>query len=106
MAEKVNRNDPCPCGSGKKYKKCCWSKDREPRKLSATLLKGGGNPLSGLINKSFSDQKVSSKRKITIYNKDGQIMTKPAEQEEDAQETKPEETTANTSEQVPEQNED
>jgi tetratricopeptide (TPR) repeat protein len=20
---KVNRNDPCPCGSGKKYKKCC-----------------------------------------------------------------------------------
>ncbi len=26
--EKVGRNDPCPCGSGKKYKKCC-------------LLKGG-----------------------------------------------------------------
>ena len=21
--ETVNRNDPCPCGSGKKYKKCC-----------------------------------------------------------------------------------
>jgi preprotein translocase subunit SecA len=20
------RNDPCPCGSGKKYKKCCWPK--------------------------------------------------------------------------------
>jgi uncharacterized protein YecA (UPF0149 family) len=20
---KVSRNDPCPCGSGKKYKKCC-----------------------------------------------------------------------------------
>ena len=20
---KVGRNDPCPCGSGKKYKKCC-----------------------------------------------------------------------------------
>jgi preprotein translocase subunit SecA len=20
--EKVGRNDPCPCGSGKKYKKC------------------------------------------------------------------------------------
>jgi preprotein translocase subunit SecA len=26
--QKVGRNDPCPCGSGKKYKKCC-------------LLKGG-----------------------------------------------------------------
>jgi len=23
---KVSRNDPCPCGSGKKYKKCCWIK--------------------------------------------------------------------------------
>jgi preprotein translocase subunit SecA len=21
--KKVSRNDPCPCGSGKKYKKCC-----------------------------------------------------------------------------------
>jgi preprotein translocase subunit SecA len=20
---KIGRNDPCPCGSGKKYKKCC-----------------------------------------------------------------------------------
>jgi len=23
VAKKVGRNDPCPCGSGKKYKKCC-----------------------------------------------------------------------------------
>lgn len=22
-AQKVGRNDPCPCGSQKKYKKCC-----------------------------------------------------------------------------------
>jgi uncharacterized protein YecA (UPF0149 family) len=22
-AQKVGRNDPCPCGSGKKFKKCC-----------------------------------------------------------------------------------
>ena len=21
--EKIGRNDPCPCGSGKKYKQCC-----------------------------------------------------------------------------------
>ncbi len=25
---KVGRNDPCPCGSGKKYKKCCMVKDQ------------------------------------------------------------------------------
>ena len=23
MPDKVGRNDPCPCGSGKKYKQCC-----------------------------------------------------------------------------------
>jgi len=26
-AEKIGRNDPCPCGSGKKYKNCCMSKE-------------------------------------------------------------------------------
>ena len=25
---KAGRNDPCPCGSGKKYKRCCLAKDR------------------------------------------------------------------------------
>ena len=25
--EKIGRNDPCPCGSGKKYKKCCGQDD-------------------------------------------------------------------------------
>jgi hypothetical protein len=24
--KKVSRNAPCPCGSGNKYKKCCWGK--------------------------------------------------------------------------------
>jgi SEC-C motif-containing protein len=23
VSQKVGRNEPCPCGSGKKYKKCC-----------------------------------------------------------------------------------
>ena len=23
MTNKIGRNDPCPCGSGKKYKHCC-----------------------------------------------------------------------------------
>lgn len=26
---KVGRNEPCPCGSGKKYKRCCASKEEE-----------------------------------------------------------------------------
>jgi preprotein translocase subunit SecA len=26
--DSVGRNDPCPCGSGKKYKNCCMRKER------------------------------------------------------------------------------
>jgi preprotein translocase subunit SecA len=29
--KKVGRNDPCPCGSGKKYKKCCLLKESQAR---------------------------------------------------------------------------
>jgi hypothetical protein len=25
--KKIGRNAPCPCGSGKKYKKCCLNKN-------------------------------------------------------------------------------
>ena len=28
-SEKVGRNDPCPCGSGKKYKNCCMLKEQQ-----------------------------------------------------------------------------
>jgi hypothetical protein len=27
--QKIGRNDPCKCGSGKKYKKCCMDKNRK-----------------------------------------------------------------------------
>jgi preprotein translocase subunit SecA len=29
--KKVGRNDPCPCGSGRKYKKCCLPKEEQVR---------------------------------------------------------------------------
>lgn len=32
---KVGRNDPCPCGSGKKYKFCCYAKDSEKHEQAA-----------------------------------------------------------------------
>lgn len=28
MSNKIRRNDPCPCGSGKKYKYCCMNSGR------------------------------------------------------------------------------
>lgn len=32
VISKVGRNEPCPCGSGKKYKKCCLAQHEEARK--------------------------------------------------------------------------
>jgi hypothetical protein len=34
--EKVGRNDPCPCGSGKKFKKCCEM--NKPKGLQTRIL--------------------------------------------------------------------
>jgi len=31
MKKKIRRNDPCPCGSGRKYKNCCLRKDQRKR---------------------------------------------------------------------------
>ena len=33
--EKLGRNDPCHCGSQKKYKRCCFEKDQERLQLSS-----------------------------------------------------------------------
>lgn len=30
----LGRNDPCPCGRGKKYKKCCLAKEREAKRAT------------------------------------------------------------------------
>lgn len=45
----VGRNDPCPCGSGKKYKKCC-------------LGKGRGNIPSSPSPDAFPVQSIESQR--------------------------------------------
>ncbi|MFH0875300.1 MAG: SEC-C metal-binding domain-containing protein [archaeon] len=35
---KTGRNEPCPCGSGKKYKKCCLDEDMEKSNLTGESL--------------------------------------------------------------------
>jgi len=34
---RIGRNQPCPCGSGKKYKKCCYKKNN----ISQIVLANG-----------------------------------------------------------------
>lgn len=41
MNKKVGRNDPCPCGSGKKHKNCCMTKlASSKRTFKAKILSG------------------------------------------------------------------
>lgn len=54
MTKKVGRNDPCPCGSGKKYKKCCEGRLGPKRKFQASVLSSGlssGKSLEGKASK-------------------------------------------------------
>lgn len=50
---KAGRNDPCPCGSGKKMKKCCVAAG--PKKFEASVLSSGsGSKLFSLFNKQVA----------------------------------------------------
>ncbi len=46
-ASKAGRNDPCPCGSGKKYKKCCLDSDDAAR--GKERRRAEGHELDGLL---------------------------------------------------------
>lgn len=52
--DKVGRNEPCPCGSGKKYKQCCWGKLLGPRKIRATVMSQQPKSID-LMDRAFGD---------------------------------------------------
>jgi SEC-C motif-containing protein len=66
---RVSRNDPCPCGSGLKYKRCHQGKDVErPRSSSALLfailaLLIGAGAVAVVIGVSRGPDSVSSSRR-------------------------------------------
>jgi len=62
--EKVGRNDPCPCGSGKKYKNCCLHKDLKAAQGGApqpTAVGAGGVPQSQPARTTFAGKKKRHK---------------------------------------------
>lgn len=58
MAHKVQRNAPCPCGSGKKYKKCCQIKDNAVAASRANKRRGTQIAL-GWVNNEYKQQITS-----------------------------------------------
>ena len=61
----IRRNDSCPCGSGKKYKHCCYSQNyqkEKPDKKNAYFTVDSGSKIS---------HKVTSIDSIPSHNKNG-----------------------------------
>ncbi|MCH9625018.1 MAG: hypothetical protein S4CHLAM123_01820 [Chlamydiales bacterium] len=97
MNKKVGRNDPCPCGSGKKYKNCCMLKEKEnsaakytasgKRKFKAKVLSATDKSLS-IFSKSASmpdapkdsESETLAKLKYRMTNKDFRQKQEVAEE--------------------------
>ncbi len=65
QSNKVGRNDPCPCGSGRKYKKCCLPRERQGRERRASPAHAGPdfqglspNQMHQLIYKPFESPEL------------------------------------------------
>jgi len=55
---RVGRNDPCPCGSGKKFKACCIDKAS-----TATLENAASRAKESLLNKSSAASRALQRTK-------------------------------------------
>src|SRR5438046_8209467 len=68
---KIGRNDPCPCGSGKKYKRCCleqqcasdsfWARQRNASdQLTRDMLRFAERKFGDQIQVAWEDFKMRS----------------------------------------------
>jgi hypothetical protein len=53
----IGRNDPCPCGSGEKYKNCCIDKGDHFLKKMAKKQKSGPGIISRLLGRKPQAEK-------------------------------------------------
>ena len=65
--DRPGRNDPCHCGSGKKYKRCCLAKDQEAEretraKLAEETAKEAATPSDEDQSKSDAAEPQQPKR--------------------------------------------
>jgi len=68
--KKIGRNDPCPCGSNIKYKKCCLGK-RKPRSMSVVL--DLGKPTE--VNEVILDRDGN---RFRLFSKNEEVIPKSA----------------------------
>ena len=63
---RVGRNDPCPCGSGKKYKNCCLKKDRAKRIRDSAWRREEQVTLDKLI--AFAQRPALNRQLVVAFN--------------------------------------
>ena len=63
-ADKVGRNDACPCGSGRKFKQCCATKGESRSQLGAYALIAVVIAIAGVIVFTFTSEGGSGSRQV------------------------------------------
>lgn len=90
MSEQVGRNDPCPCGSGKKYKKCCFQKDMahadahipQPKQLTKRKVKViGSAPKEEVFSETMEkQQEVDAEALARAVERESKELLKPIDE--------------------------
>ena len=89
--KEVGRNDPCPCGSGKKYKKCCAQKPpmqrRTFRQIESSQVESSIQRVTGVLSQTFRNASPLAADKLDDVVKkslDKRVGGPPSPKKEDA----------------------
>lgn len=72
---KVGRNDPCPCGSGKKYKKCCASKKADDAINPIPTNRMDKSSVANEFTRTMTNEQFSSMRIQEMCRQDLSTLT-------------------------------
>jgi tetratricopeptide (TPR) repeat protein len=72
---KTGRNDPCHCGSGKKYKRCCLDKDEAAERATRAAVKAAKPPPQAAWGPLLdeSDELTNASNGVIALIRDGKI---------------------------------
>ena len=77
MTKKVGRNEPCPCGSGKKYKKCCLRKSPRAGTLENVAPSTWDFVNRWLIHHKGKEVKIIRQMAVTTDRETGERLKHP-----------------------------
>lgn len=80
MEKKCGRNDPCPCGSGLKYKKCCAAKSFFQKKQISVVT--ASNKIGGLFQGNAGHEGLKGRAITPVQLNSGQNEKEPQPVEE------------------------